>query len=73
MTTPNGDLASLSEDLGQRWHVWYVPRACGKPGITWHAREWSNKNLDYTLHANHPGQLRERIVEWEKRHPDLRA
>ncbi len=68
MTTPNGDLAILNEEHGKRWHMWYLPMACGKPGITWHAREWSNENLYDTLHANDPDQLRERIAEWEKEH-----
>jgi hypothetical protein len=46
------------------WSVWYVPRATGKPVVTWHARR--KDGTGDVLHAEFADELDEAIEQAER-------
>lgn len=63
MTTVNEALAALREQWGERWQVWYVPRAVGG-GPTWHARRHGD-HIRNVINAGTPEHLSEYLAEAE--------
>ena len=45
------------------YQIWYVPRATGRPVITWHARRWDDEQ--HVIHADTATELEARLAEQE--------
>jgi hypothetical protein len=56
-------LASLREQWGERWEVWYVPHAMDG-SVTWCARRHGDQLLN-VIHAYRPEHLAEYMAEAE--------
>ena len=48
-------MARLQARYGGGWQVWYVPRATGKPTVTWHARRKDDEQ--HVIHADSADEL----------------
>jgi hypothetical protein len=51
-------IAEAAARLGAQWPdwaIWWVPRATGRPAVTWHARRRDDKHV--VIHATSPDDL----------------
>jgi hypothetical protein len=55
-------LAEL-EAAWPKWQVWWVPRATGRPVITWHARRRDDER--HVIHADSADELDDLLEEQE--------
>jgi hypothetical protein len=44
-----------------RWQIWWVPRATGRPVITWHARRRDDEK--HVIHAETATELEELLTK----------
>jgi hypothetical protein len=49
------EITTRIEAAWPAWHVWYVPRAVGKPVVTFHAHRWGDDR--HLVHASSPDEL----------------
>jgi hypothetical protein len=59
-----GEIAARIEAAWPAWHVWYVPRAVGRPVVTWHAHRLGDER--HLIHASSPEELAAAIGQQEE-------
>ena len=53
-------IAQLTAELGASWpayQIWWVPRAVGRPVVTWHARRRDADDGRNVIHADSADEL----------------